>query len=279
MGAFIHVTAWERVSLWRRVLCAFVRVGILIFVLTVLFNLLGPPIGIFFTTRWEGKKLPGVNVAPQALADYSVSGAAGTALSYFGYEFEVPWNTRYTQKVAPKGGLVLLKFESGQSLLFIVPANEGGLLSEMVQDQSSSLRNLQPVFGDLTNRPAYDQYAVLLNTTPRSIRSFGPRAEAVRGVILLTTKAIAFPRGLETGVFSFELPDKRGFQIGDPRKSRSLTLEVFGMGGHHVEFLCDSSKEDTKFSQPELNRILTSLHAVAPGSLGASPAHPTTAPK
>jgi len=279
MGAFIHVTAWERVSLWRRVLCAFARVGILIVLLNVVLGILGPPIGFLLMARWEGRKVPGVKIAPQALADYSVSSAAGTALSYFGYEFEVPWNTRYTQKVAPKGGLVLLKFESGQSLLFIAPANENGVLSEMAQDQSSSLRNLQPVFGDLTNRTAYDQYAVLLSTTPQSIRSFGPRAEAVRGMILLTTKAIAFGPGLETGVFSFELPDKRGFQIGDPRKSRRVALEIFGMGGHHVEFSCETSREDFKFSQPELNRILTSVHAAAAGSLGAPPAHPTTALK
>ena len=279
MGAFIHVTAWERVSLWRRVLCAFARVAILIALLIVLISLLGPPIGFLLMARWEGKKVPGVKIAPQALADYSVSGAPGTVLSYFGYEFEVPWNTRYTQKAAPKGGLVLLKFESGQSLIFIAPANQGGLLSEMVQDQSSSLKNLQPVFGDLTDRPAYDQYAVLLNTTPQSIRSFGPRAEAVRGVILLTTKAIAFGPGLETGVFSFELPDKRGFQIGDPRKSRRVTLEVFGMGGHHVEFLCETSKEDIKFSQPELNRILTSLQVVATKSLEVLPARPTALSK
>ena len=265
--------------MWRRVLCAFARVGILIVLLNVVLGILGPPIGFLLMARWEGRKVPGVKVAPHALADYSVSGAAGTALSYFGYEFEVPWNTTYTQKVAPKGGLVLLKFESGQSLLFIAPANEGGLLSEMAQNQSSSLRNLQPVFGDLTNRTAYDQYAVLLNTTPQSIRSFGPRAEVVRGLSLLTIKAVAFGPQMETGVFSFDLPNKRGFQIGDPRNSRRVDLEVFGMGGQFIEISCTTPKESGKLSQPEINRILTSLHVVAPGSLGAPPAHPTTASK
>jgi len=259
MRALIRVTAWERVSPWRRVLGALIRVGILIVCLTVLVNLLGPPIGIVITTRMEARKVPAVKIATQALADYSVSNSPGTTLSYFGYEFDVPWNTSFKQKASGKGGLVQLQFDSGQNVTFIVPANQGGLLTEIVQDDSLKMRGLQLVFGDLMNRSAHDQYGVLLNTTPQSIRAFGPRAEAVRGVTLLTIKAIAFGPGLETGAFSFELPGKRGFQIGDPQKSRRVDLEVFDSTGHHIEILCGTTNGSVRFSQSELNRILTSL--------------------
>ncbi len=255
------------------------RVGILIALLSVLIQLLGPPIGIFFTARWEARKFPGVKVAPQPLADYSVSDGPGAALSYFGYDFQVPWNASFKKKAFGKGGLVQLEFESGQNVTFIVPANQSGLLTEIVQDRSLNMKNLQLVFGDLMNRSAYDQYAVLLNTTPRGIREFGPRAEAVRGVTLLTIKAIAVAPGLETGVFSFELPDKRGFQIGDPRKSRRVDLEVFDMGGHHVEMVLTASKDTVRLSQSEINRILTSLHATAIESSAAPSAHLTALPK
>ena len=84
--------------------------------------------------------------------------------------------------------------------------------------------------------------------------------------------------GLETGVFSFELPDKHGFQVGDPRKSRRADLEVFGMRGHYVEIVCATSKDSVRLSQPELNRILTSLHA-APTELSAAPSAHLTALK
>lgn len=107
---------------------------------------------------------------------------------------------------------------------------------------------------------------MLLNTTPLSIRAFGPRAEAVRGATLLAIKAIAVGPGLETGAFAFELPDKRGFQIGDPQKSRRMDLEVFDIGGHHVEIICGTKKDTVRLSQPELNRILKSLHLVLAGS-------------
>ena len=253
MGSLIHVTAWERVSLWRRVLCAFARVGILIAFVGVLIELLGPPISIFFTARWEARKLPGVKVAPRPLADYSVSDASGTALSYFGYEFDVPWNASFKEKAFSKNGIVQIEFESGQNVTFIVPKNQSGLLTEIVQDESMHMKNLQVVFGDLMNRSPYDQQAALLNTTPSSIR--------------------ASASGLETGVFSFQLPDKRGFQIGDPQKSRRVDLEVFDIGGHHVEIICATAKEGIRLSQPELNRILKSFHLGLAGSSGAPPAH------
>ena len=129
---------------------------------------------------------------------------------------------------------------------------------------------MRPIFGDLMKRPAYEQYRVLLNTTPDSIQAFGPRAEAVRGVTLLTIKAIAFGPGLKSGTFTFDLPGKRGFQIGDPQKSTRVDLEVFDTAGHYVEISCGSTNGNVRFSQPELNRILTSLHAVSvPSHLAA----------
>ena len=258
MRALIRVTAWERVSAWRRVLGALFRVGLLIAFLAVLIEVLGPPLGIFSTARMEAKKVPGVKISTQALSDYSVSDAPGLKLSYFGYEFEVPWNTSFKETAGK--ALVQLKFQSGQDVLFIVPSVQGGLLTEVAQDQSLKMGDLQLVFGDLMNRSAYDQYGALLNTTPQSIRAFGPRAEAVRGITLLIIKATVFGPELETGAFSFELPGKRGFQIGDPQKSRRVDLEVFDSTAHHVEILCGSTNGSTRFSQPELNRMLTSLH-------------------
>jgi hypothetical protein len=266
MRWLIHVTPWEKVSTWRRLLGAFGRVATLIALLTVLLTLFGPPVAIFTTARLEAKKIPGVKVTPQPLTDYSVSDAPGTVLSSFGYSFEVPWsgsfNTKGTKKEFVQSGMMLFKFETGQQLLLIAPSNQNGFLSEMIQDKQLQMANLQPVLGDLTNLSAYDQYSALLNTAPSTIRAFGPRADAVRGETLLTIKAIALPAGLETGAFSFEFPDKRGFQIGDPRKSKSVQLEVFDVSGHNVEVICETHKDSVRLTQAELNRILKTLHTI-----------------
>jgi hypothetical protein len=261
MSSLIHVTAWERVSLWRRVPCAFLRVGILLGVVTVLFALLGPPLTIFFTARWEAKKIPYVWVTQQPLVNYAVSESPGTKLSYFGYKFEVPWVGGFKER-GGKNGIVELKFDSGQILLLMAPKNQAGLLSEIVEDPSLHMKYLQPVLGELTKRSPYDQYATLLNTTPSSIHAFGSRAEAVRNETLLTIKAISSPAMLRTGAFSFDLPETHGFQIGDPGKERRAQLEVFVKeNGNWVEIVCGTKNESVKLTQPEINRILTSFHS------------------
>lgn len=170
---------------------------------------------------------------------------------------------------------MLLKFKSGQSVIFIAPTNHAGLLTEIVEDQSLQMKGLQPVVDELTKLPAYDQLATLLKTTPSSVRLFEPRAEAVRAETLLMIKAIAFPASLGKGVFSFDLPDKRGFQIGDPRKARDTQLEVFDKGGsYYAEIICGTANDRSRLTQPEINRILKSLRAeskissATSGSLG-----------
>ncbi len=275
MRALIRVTAWERKSLGRRLLCAFGRVAALLILLNILLSFLGPPSTIFFMTRWEAKKIPAVKVTAQPLIDYSVSDAPGTVVSYLGYSLEVPWDasfkTKGSQNGSIQGGIIELKFDSGQILVLWAPANQNGLFTEIVQDQSMHMENLRLILGNLMNRSAYDQYSALLNTSPSTIRAFGPRAEAIRAETLLTIKAIALPAGLETGAFSFQLPDKRGFQIGDPRKSRRINLEVFDMNGHNLEIMCGTARNDIKLTQPELNRILKTLHAVSSDSAAVQP--------
>lgn len=271
MSSLIHVTAWERVSLWRRVPCAFLRVGILLGVVTILFALVGTPLAIFFTARWEAKKIPYLWVTQQPLVNYAVSEAPGTKLSYFGYKFEVPWTGAFKERRAQNVRIVQLTFDSGPVILFMAPKDHAGLLSEMVEDQSSHMKDLQLVFGDLTKRSPYDQYAALLNTTPSSIHAFGPRADATRAVTLLTIKAIASPAMLRTGAFSFDFPQSRGFQIGDPEKERRAQLEVFVKEeGNWVEIICGTKNDSVKLTQPELNRLLKSIHAEAKDS-SASP--------
>ena len=162
--------------------------------------------------------------------------------------------------------MIDLDFASGQNVLFIVPTDQKGLLTELADDPSTRMEYLRgAAFGDLTNRSAYDQYSAILNVTPSTIRAFGPRQDAARGMVLLTIKAIAPPGNLATGAFSFQLPRKRGFQIGDPQKSNSVALEVLDMDGRYVEILCSAAR-DARLTQPELNRILTTLQTAPVGS-------------
>jgi hypothetical protein len=259
MGALIHVTAWERVSLWRRVPIAFVRVAMLVVVSDVLLNLLGPPIGFFVSARWIAHKAPQVTVFPTALMNYSASEPAAI-LSENGYQFQVPWKLSKRVQKVPNGPVELV-FQPGQVFLLFTPANKG-LLTEVAQDKSMQMDSVPLVMGDLMNRSPYEQYKALFTTTPSSIRAFGPRKDAVRGLMLLTFKAIAPGPGLRSGIFSFDLPDKHGFEVGDPAKSKRLQLEIFGRDDYYVEIDCGAPRNGPNLAQPDLNLIITTLHPV-----------------
>jgi hypothetical protein len=260
MRSILRVTPWERISVWRRILGAILRVSTSFCLLGVLIWIFGPPISVAISSRWEGRRVPAVKVSPVPLSDYSVSNAPGTVLSYFGYGFEVPWNGGFQEKVG--NSMVQINFQSGQDLIFNVPRIQEGFLNELVQDESLHMKNLGPLFGDLMRRSAYDQYATLLHTTPSSVRALGPRNEANRDLTLLTLKAIAVGPGLETGAFSFQFSDKRGFQVGDPRKAKRVDLAVFDLGGRRVEFMCRAVRGNVTLSQAEINRILKTVHPI-----------------
>lgn len=90
MGAFIHVTAWERKSLWRRTLLAFARVAALLLLLTGLFNLLGPQIEILLMTRWEAKKDSSRENSPTAADRLHCVPRAGQNVVLFGLFLRSP---------------------------------------------------------------------------------------------------------------------------------------------------------------------------------------------
>jgi hypothetical protein len=239
------------------------RVGIGIAILYLFGFWFGPPLMILYTTRWEAKAFPALNITPQPLTDYSVSDGPGRAISYFGYEFTVPWNTNFKEMKPARNGVVGLKFESGTSMIFIVAADQDGPLSELAKDPRQNMKYLQDDFPDLLKRSAYDQFAALYSVTPASIHAFGPRAESDRRRTLLILKSMTAPAGLKSGMFKFQFPGMHGFQIGDPRKTNRTTLNIFDFDGHNLE-LNLFTKDNNRLTQPEVNRIIASLHAVPP---------------
>ena len=248
--------------MWRRIPCAFARVGLLLAVIFALTLAVGPQLSIYFMTRTLAARYPALNVAPRPLTDTSISQNPGTAVSYLGYTFEVPWQDSI-KKENVVDHFVAVRFENGRAMMLVVPENRSGLLNEVVDDEKLKVTYLRPLFGELLRKPGYDQYFALLNTTPQSIRAFGPRTDAARGQALLMLKAMAFPANLQSGVFSFDFPDMRGFQIGDPQKSQRVDLEIFGAEGVHAEMtLLTDAKRGAPLSQPQINRTLASFRAV-----------------
>jgi hypothetical protein len=277
---FVAITAQfpvaVRPSFGRRLLRAFMRVGIGIAILYLLGFLFGPPLMILYTIRQYTNSFPELKLTPHPLTDYSVSDIPGKRVSYFGYEFTVPWNSNFKEKGAI--GIMGLKFESGQNLILFVSPNADGLLTEVSKDPSMHMEALRDIFPELIKRSAYDQIATLYGTTPSSIHAFGSRADTYRGMTLLTMKMMVAPASLPTGVFSFDFSGKRGFQIGDPRKSNRVVLDICDVEGHNIEIVL-STQDNNRLTQSEVNRIISSLQTVPSQPTETSATHKTASHK
>ncbi|HLW85095.1 MAG TPA: hypothetical protein VKR60_07775 [Candidatus Sulfotelmatobacter sp.] len=194
-----------------------------------------------------------VRVVPTNLQDQSTSQAAGTKLSYFGCEFEVPWNDldQSQTRVFPENEhhmhMVWVSFHSGLKLFVaITPRNE------VVPDYSVLKRIYE-------STPDNVHYWSL-------IEGWGYRDAHLLLAKWAFLQSIGDPGGgsnpAETGIFNLQSQGYNGFQYGDPRtRPDVLQLRLYSDDVRvDVKFLQGGYYEAAGVTQPEINRIVQSLH-------------------
>jgi len=195
-------------------------------------------------------------VVPTDLKEVSISPASGRKLSYFGYEFEVPWSD----------------FDESQSRLF--PESKNDTHMAWV-----SFRSGLKLFIVITPREArFPDYALLkriYEVTPDKINYWsliqGWGYQDARLLLFKSTllQEIGEPRSgsnpAETGIFNLWSQGYHGFQYGDPRsRPEVLQLRLYSDDGRvEIKLLQETYDEPTGVTQPEINRIVQSLHRTA----------------
>jgi len=202
---------------------------------------------------------------PAELKDLSVSGAPGRKLSYFGYEFEVPWDDVDEQKTRVIGSLQLIAFRSGKAIMLSrVPPKRlvNGLLDEAMKRGTLTAWWIKWLYGDDTLESDYNFVHAALETTPSKITLLTPRPKAFRETTLLLYKS-TFVLNSNSDIFFIQRKDFRGFQYGDPQShERRIVDDLFADNGR-LEFTFLSGKHNVGISQPEINRVIQSVR-VAP---------------
>jgi hypothetical protein len=195
-----------------------------------------------------------VHVLPTELQDLSVSTAPGEKLSYLGYEFEVPWDdldqaqTKQLSRGNSGTDSAWIFFRSGLKMLVTAaPADEASsdyALAKLVYEFSPDKTHIWPPFPS-------NQY---------------------RQLMLLTSKSHILSNDLhtpaESGIFNLRTPSYHGFQLGNPQvRQDGLRLELYSdNGSFKITFLQEGYEEPAGVTQPDLNRIVQSLHKISPAS-------------
>jgi hypothetical protein len=209
--------------------------------------------------RYVGWKIPVVKKTPERLTDLSISQVPGPRLSWFGCEFDVPWDDLDETKTRIVGRWELLYFHSGRSLLISSPLPKDFIKG--MSDAGWDAEKIRRVFGDQPLQSDYEMYRVLLETTPSKVTLFTPRAQATGYSMMLVTKAIAMPPA-DTELFSIDTDQFRGFQYGDPKKNprRIVVTLLDSDGGIEFSFSNANGKDRTLLTQADINRTVRSAH-------------------
>jgi hypothetical protein len=93
-----------------------------------------------------------------------------------------------------------------------------------------------------------------------------------REEFFLLVKSIALPRSAETGIFNLQNQSYKGFQDGNPQvRQNEIVVHLFSdEGSVEMMFWQKVYQNATGVSQPEINRIVQSLHKATQVGAAAS---------
>lgn len=217
------------------------------------------------TVRYSYRNMPDVVKVPVALSDLSISNVPHRRVSYFGYEFELPWDDVDDQKDKTVAQIHVSVFHSGNAFWFSTfpPKN---LVNEVMKTAALEPQGFRQLYGKEASESDYSFESELLHITPREITPFVSRRQAVAGEMLLLIKAISMPKA-DSGIFAIRIPGFQGFQFENPEsRPPRITDELYSNnGGIDIMFLQKADGSAPSISQAEINRVIQSIHK-APAS-------------
>jgi hypothetical protein len=218
-------------------------------------------------TRRAALKEPFLWTTPIQISDLPLSQAPGQKLSYFGYEFEVPWEDIAREKSRVLGpNMAIIVFWSGNAVSFW-SGLPNGLVSKLAADGKIDPRYLAQVFGNESVQSDYAFQRAILETTPGKFSVLIAKRRAIQLGTLFEMKATTLRPGAESGVFSIRTKEFEGFQYGRPQSpSNRLSVELFASDGHADTIFGQKLNRSIAISQADVNRMVQSIHKTDPNS-------------
>ena len=244
---------WKRILI---VLVAFFAIG------GVYAWLFGVQTACAVIARYKFRSIPEVKMTPAPLQDQSISNQPHVKASYFGYQFELPWDDIDEEKSKTVGKIRVTAFRSGNAFWFSVsPPRE--FVDVVMKGTKLDSGSFQKFFGIEASQSDYGFMRAMLGTTPEAISPFVSRQEAAARMELLLLKAITTPKA-ESGIFSIQTPSFRGSQFESPQnRPFKIVDDLFAEDGKlEIMFLQKVDGSASSITQPEINRVLQSVRKI-----------------
>jgi hypothetical protein len=151
------MTKWKRILIW---------VGIVVFIGGIYLWFFGVQTTSAVLVRYQYRKLPDVAKTPLPLPDSSISSVPHRTVSYFGYEFELPWDDVDQAKDKTVGTIHVGAFRSGNALWFSTfPPKD--FVNGVMKTGNLDPQDLKQVYGEDTLESDYTFHKRCLSLRPQ----------------------------------------------------------------------------------------------------------------
>ena len=248
-------------SRWARILG---NLAIAVLVCGTYLHFFGLQTFVSFEARSVARKMPVVKRVPVELQDLSVSQASGKKLTYFGYEFEIPWDDIDEAKSRTVGDNKAIVFFKSGNVLSVVINPPRQFVNKVFSSGNIDQKTFRQIYGEEALQSDYAFRHIMMETTPDKITPFISRRDAASRAMLLVWKGFSAPWSAVSGVFVVRAGEFTGFQYGHPPSPEGVSIELFADSGS-LNFVFDQKMigPTVMISQPDVNRILHTLHKTA----------------
>ena len=196
----------------------------------------------------------GMNSVPEPLTNTTASTAEGTTLSYYGYQFDVPWKGIVTETYPE------IIFRDGQEVRLGDPSR---FRHRHARDGARTNHNAEEEARESIARQSwYEQYKAMLSMTPAQLSPFFSHRNFALALTLLSWKSVILEHNVaRPDIFSFETPNYRGFEIsGLSRGWQHVEIDLFDAQDDTFQVFVSVIRDSTpKVTQADINRIIQSF--------------------